>query len=116
MSEKSINSNICLYVGGYCYDFERFTQKTLRGVLDVYRRMTKEIGLRPLFFESYWHADRIEFRTLVNNDKYVVSKIFTPKEFMAEIGWNKPAMKTRKEYFKDSWVIRELTQKGLIKL
>lgn len=111
------HSNICLFKGKYCYDFERFTQKTLRGVLNQYKRLTEKIGYRPIFFEPYWHADRIELKTLNERTKeFELKKTFTSNEFMSAIGWTTPPAKTDKAFFKDSLVIKELMEKGLITL
>ena len=72
-------SIVKLYKGGKQFNFERFSQKTVKGIIKQYKMLYGSSPLADLYFRDYENADRIVIET-PNGDKE-----YTSEEFMEEV-------------------------------
>ena len=107
------HSRIILRKGPYLFDLERFTQKTEKGVLALYRDYITERYDPSFFLEGYFHATAIEFWS-IRGEKETLVHTYTPSEFMKAIGYNGQRKKTDSEFFRYDTLIREKHECGRI--
>lgn len=73
-----------VYKNGIVTDFERFTQKTLNGVLTQYREIAN--SWHDWMWVEYETADSINiYRTPEDKKEFLIAS-YTPKEFFKAIG------------------------------